>query len=58
MHKHRENPLPSLLYKIFVFGFGTLCVIYLVAPIVIDLMMSFTSGQTLKYPPQGFSLRW
>ena len=21
-------------------------------------MMSFTSGQTLKYPPQGFSLRW
>ena len=58
MLKTRENPLPALLYKLFVYGFGTLCVIYLVAPIVIALMMSFTSGQTLKYPPQGFSLRW
>ncbi|MGG5216226.1 ABC transporter permease [Rahnella variigena] len=58
MLKKRENPLPALLYKLFVYGFGTLCVIYLVAPIVIALMMSFTSGQTLKYPPQGFSLRW
>ncbi|MBU9846941.1 ABC transporter permease [Rahnella ecdela] len=58
MRKQYENPLPALLYKLFVYGFGTLCVIYLVAPIVIALMMSFTSGQTLKYPPQGFSLRW
>lgn len=58
MLKKRENPLPALFYKLFVYGFGTLCVIYLVAPIVIALMMSFTSGQTLKYPPQGFSLRW
>lgn len=58
MSNHRENPIPGLLYKLFVYGFGTLCVIYLVAPIVIAVMMSFTSGQTLKYPPQGFSLRW
>ncbi|RJT43451.1 ABC transporter permease [Rahnella woolbedingensis] len=58
MLKQRDNPVPALLYKVFVYGFGTLCVIYLVAPIVIALMMSFTSGQTLKYPPQGFSLRW
>lgn len=58
MFERRENPLPALLYKLFVYGFGTLCVIYLVAPIVIAVMMSFTSGQTLKYPPQGFSLRW
>lgn len=58
MSDRRENPLPGLLYKLFVYGFGTLCVIYLVAPIVIAVMMSFTSGQTLKYPPQGFSLRW
>ncbi|BCQ39886.1 MULTISPECIES: ABC transporter permease [Erwiniaceae] len=58
MLNRRENPVPGLLYKLFVYGFGSLCVIYLVAPIVIALMMSFTSGQTLKYPPQGFSLRW
>lgn len=58
MSNRRENPIPGLLYKLFVYGFGTLCVFYLVAPIVIAVMMSFTSGQTLKYPPQGFSLRW
>lgn len=54
----RENRVLVYLYKAFVFGFGTLCLIYLVAPIVVALSMSFTSGQTLKYPPQGFSLRW
>ena len=58
MANRRENPIPGLLYKFFVFGFGTFAVIYLVAPIVIALTMSFTSGQTLKYPPEGFSLRW
>ncbi|ROR09867.1 ABC transporter permease [Erwinia sp. JUb26] len=58
MHNFRENPIPALLYKVFVYGFGILCLIYLIAPIVIALMMSFTAGQTLKYPPEGFSLRW
>jgi len=58
MANRRENPIPGLLYKLFVFGFGTFAVIYLVAPIVIALTMSFTAGQTLKYPPEGFSLRW
>lgn len=58
MANRRENPIPGLLYKVFVFGFGTFAAIYLVAPIVIALTMSFTSGQTLKYPPEGFSLRW
>lgn len=58
MANRHESPIPGLLYKLFVFGFGTFAVIYLVAPIVIALTMSFTSGQTLKYPPEGFSLRW
>lgn len=58
MPDRRENPLPDFLYKAFVYGFGGLCVVYLVAPIVVALTMSFTSGQTLRYPPQGFSLRW
>jgi putative spermidine/putrescine transport system permease protein len=58
LNHRRENPIPGLLYKLFVFVFGTFAVFYLVAPIVIALTMSFTSGQTLKYPPEGFSLRW
>lgn len=58
MRNPRENPLPVVLYKVFVYGFGVLCLCYLIAPIVVALMMSFTAGQTLKYPPEGFSLRW
>ncbi|KGD74870.1 spermidine/putrescine ABC transporter [Tatumella morbirosei] len=58
MFKHRENPVPGWLYKLFVYVFGGFCLLYLVAPIVIALMMSFTSGQTLRYPPVGFSFRW
>lgn len=58
MHEYRENPIPPFLYKLFVFGFGGFSLLYLVAPIVIAITMSFTSGQTLKYPPEGFSVRW
>jgi putative spermidine/putrescine transport system permease protein len=30
----------------------------MVAPVFVGLAMSFTAGQTLKFPPEGFSLRW
>lgn len=53
MRRKSENPVPAILYKAFVFGFGGLSLIYLVAPIVIAITMSFTSGQTLKYPRKG-----
>ena len=58
MARYQTNPLPEWLYKLFVFGFGTLCLMFLIAPIVLALIMSFTGGQTLKFPPEGFSLRW
>jgi putative spermidine/putrescine transport system permease protein len=50
--------LPVWLYGLFVFGFGGLALFYLVAPIALSIAMSFTDGQTLKFPPSGFSLRW
>ena len=58
MVRLRSNPLPEWLYKAFVFGFGTLCLAFLVAPIVLALATSFTGGQTLKFPIESFSLRW
>lgn len=58
MARYQTNPLPEWLYKLFVFGFGTLCLMFLIAPIVLALIMSFTGGQTLKFPLEGFSLRW
>jgi putative spermidine/putrescine transport system permease protein len=40
---------------------GTLSVIaivLLIAPTLIVLLVSFTSGQSLRFPPPGWSLRW
>lgn len=45
-------------YWVFVLGLGGLAVLYMIAPIVIALMMSFTDGATLRFPPQGYGLRW
>ncbi|MDQ1199138.1 hypothetical protein QE435_004895 [Rhizobium sp. SORGH_AS 787] len=37
MRRKSGNPVPVILYKAFVFGFGGLSLIYLVAPIVIAI---------------------
>lgn len=34
------------------------CVVLLVAPTLVVLIVSFTSGFSLKFPPPGYSLRW
>ena len=36
-----------------VFGYG-----FLLAPLVIVVILAFSSGQYLSFPPPGFSLRW
>jgi putative spermidine/putrescine transport system permease protein len=42
-----------------VFGLlGALAVVLLLAPTVIVLITSFTSGYSLKFPPPGYSTRW
>ena len=37
---------------------GALVLLFLCTPILITVPMSFSSGSTLQFPPQGFSLRW
>ena len=38
-------------------GLAILAVLIIVSPVVIVLMISFTEGRSLKFPPTGFSLR-
>jgi putative spermidine/putrescine transport system permease protein len=41
--------------------FGTLsavAIVFLIAPTVIMLLTSFTASQSLRFPPDGLSLRW
>jgi putative spermidine/putrescine transport system permease protein len=35
-----------------------LAIVFLVAPTLVVLIVSFTGGQTLKFPPPSWSLRW
>ncbi|MGB1251032.1 MAG: ABC transporter permease [Candidatus Promineifilaceae bacterium] len=38
--------------------FGIFAVIFLLAPTLVIIPMSFSSGRTLKFPPPGYSIRW
>jgi len=46
------------IYSFVVRGLGWFAIAFMVAPVFVGLAMSFTAGQTLKFPPDGFSLRW
>lgn len=48
----------EVTYRLFVYGGGGLAILFMVAPVLVGLAMSFTAGQTLKFPPDGLSLRW
>ena len=39
-------------------GFTFIVAFILVAPIFISVVMSFTSSDSLRFPPQGFSTKW
>jgi len=42
-----------------VFGaLAAIAIVFLVAPTLIMLLTSFTASQSLKFPPDGLSLRW
>ncbi len=36
----------------------TISVVFLIVPTIIVLLTSFTSSESLRFPPPGFSLRW
>jgi putative spermidine/putrescine transport system permease protein len=58
MPKSATSRLSTISYGLFVYGLGTLCLAFMIVPVLISLLMSFTAGQTLKFPPPGLSLQW
>jgi len=54
----RRHSLADITYGLVIGGLAILAVTIIVAPVVIVLMTSFTEGQTIKFPPKGFSLGW
>jgi putative spermidine/putrescine transport system permease protein len=44
--------------RILMAALGLLTILYLVAPTLVIVPMSFTEARILSFPPQGFSLEW
>ena len=55
------NVIPSLLWRIakwLIIGLAAAWCIFLISPIVVIVVSSFTSGNYLLFPPPGWSLKW
>jgi putative spermidine/putrescine transport system permease protein len=44
--------------RIVVWAFVGLACVYVILPIAVPIAVSFSAGEFLTFPPQGFSLRW
>lgn len=59
MERARRRPsLDSLSFKLTMGLLATLSILLLLAPTLVVLIVSFTNGYSLKFPPPGYSLRW
>lgn len=54
----RRRSFGDLSYGLVIGGLAILAVTIIVAPVIIVLTTSFTEGQTIRFPPKGFSLGW
>jgi putative spermidine/putrescine transport system permease protein len=54
----RRHSLADISYGLVIGGLALLAIFIIVAPVIIVLTTSFTEGQSLKFPPKGFSLTW
>jgi len=53
-----RNDLDTVSFYGVMIVLSAICVVLLIAPTLIVLIVSFTSGFSLKFPPPGYSLRW
>jgi putative spermidine/putrescine transport system permease protein len=53
----REGP-EAASFKLTMWGLAGLCFLLLVLPTLVIIIVSFTSGFSLRFPPPGYSLRW
>jgi putative spermidine/putrescine transport system permease protein len=54
----RKNSLSALGFHACMWGIAGLSLLLLLAPTVVVIVVSFTDGYSLKFPPPGYSVRW
>ena len=54
----QKNGIESVSFKATMWVLASLCVLLLLLPTLVVVVVSFTSGFSLKFPPPGYSFRW
>jgi len=54
----RRDGIEAASFKLAMWGLAGLCFLLLVLPTLVVVIVSFTSGFSLRFPPPGYSLRW
>ena len=57
MARKYEGP-EAASFKLTMWGLAGLCFLLLVMPTLVVIIVSFTSGFSLKFPPPGYSFKW
>lgn len=52
-----EKPLIAL-GRVFLWGSVSFWLVFVLAPVLVSVVSSFTAAEFLTFPPKGFSLRW
>jgi ABC-type spermidine/putrescine transport system permease subunit II len=52
----RRNSVGDVTHEIVICSLAGLAILVLLGPVIVVLITSFTDSQSLKFPPQGFSL--
>src|SRR3982751_5313755 len=58
MRLGRRNDLDTVTFHGVMALLAIAAVVILIAPTLIVIIVSFTSGFSLKFPPPGYSFRW
>jgi putative spermidine/putrescine transport system permease protein len=58
MSPARHRDLDQISFTATMWALAIVAIIVLIAPTVVVLIVSFTSGFSLRFPPPGYSVRW
>ena len=54
----RRDGIEAVSFRMTMWGLATIAFVLLLAPSLVVIVVSFTSGYSLKFPPPGYSFRW
>ncbi len=54
----QKSSLEAMSFNAVMWGLAGLCFLLLMLPTLVVIVVSFTSGYSLKFPPPGYSFRW